>query len=134
MMRKTQLAFTIAALYSRPEHIEDFHVLAHLNRVLAFARCGRRCGKNYAASQQELIRAAFKLSAGATLRLLHARRKQPLRDRMVSYDPASGPDQSVECVFKRNYATGGLTLVSVNILSRKWQNSPWFYLDEWGWA
>lgn len=134
MIRKTPTALTITAIYSRHEHIEDFHVLSHLNRLRAFTRDGRRCGKTYAASQQELIRAAFKLSAGATLRLLHARRKQPLRDRMVSYDPASGPDQSVECVYKRNYATGGLTLVSVNILSRKWQNSPWFYLDEWPWA
>ncbi|MBH3260720.1 hypothetical protein I5R69_04035 [Serratia marcescens] len=131
---KKPIAIAIAALYPRHNHIQDLHVLAHLNRVLAFARCGRRCGKTYAASQQELIRAAFKLSAGTTLRLLHARRKQPLRDRMVSYDLASGPDQSVECVYKRNYATGGLTLVSVNILSRKWQNSPWFYLDEWPWA
>lgn len=128
---KKPIAIAIAALYPRHNHIQDLHVLAHLNRALAFAQCGRRCGKTYAASQQELIRAAFKLSAGATLRLLHVRRKQPLRDRMVSYDPASGPDQSVECVYKRNYATGGLTLVSVNILSRKW---PWFYLDEWPWA
>lgn len=133
-MLKTHVATAIAALNPHHNHIQDFHVLAHLNRVRAFAWGGRRCGKTCAASQQELIRAAFKLSAGATLRLLHARRKQPLRDRMVSYDPASGPDQSVECVYKRNYATGGLTLVSVNILSRKWQNSPWFYLDEWPWS
>ncbi|MBN5301025.1 hypothetical protein ACTVNX_03915 [Serratia nevei] len=133
-MLKTHVATAIAALNPHHNHIQDFHVLAHLNRVRAFTRDGRRCGKTYAARQQELIRAAFKLSAGATLRLLHARRKQPLMDRMVSYDPANGPDQSVECVFKRNYATGGLTLVSVNILSRKWQNSPWFYLDEWPWS
>lgn len=129
---KKPIAGAITALYPRHNHIEDFHVLAHLNRVRAFTWCGRRCGKTYAARQQELIRAAFKLSAGATLRLLHARRK-PQIGQIVSYDPAGGEDKSVECVFKRNYATGGLTLVSVNILSRKWQNSPWFYLDEWPW-
>jgi hypothetical protein len=125
MMRKTNAALVIAAILGRHDHIQNYHVQP------VFTCGGRRYGKTYAARQQELIRAAFKLSAGATLRLLHARRKQPLMDRIVSYDPASGPDQSVECVFKRNYATGGLTLVSVNILSRKWQNSPWFYLDEW---
>ncbi|EPE2788387.1 hypothetical protein ACSHMX_002792 [Serratia marcescens] len=130
-MKKT-IAVAIAALYPRHNHIEDFHVLAHLNRVRAFTWGGRCCGKTYAARQQELIRAAFKLSVGATLRLLHARRK-PQIGQIVSYDPAGGEDKSVECVFKRNYATGGLTLVSVNILSRKWQNSPWFYLDEWPW-
>ncbi|WP_075686364.1 hypothetical protein [Serratia marcescens] len=129
---KKPIAGAITALYPRHNHIEDFHVLAHLNRVRAFTWCGRRCGKTYAARQQELIRAAFKLSAGATLRLLHARRK-PQIGQIVSYDPAGGEGKSVECVFKRNYATGGLTLVSVNILSRKWQNSPWFYLDEWPW-
>ncbi|HFF8435622.1 hypothetical protein [Serratia marcescens] len=133
MMRKTNAALVIAAILGRHEHIEDFHVLAHLNRVRAFTWGGRRCGKTYTARQQELIRAAFKLSAGATLRLLHTRRK-PQKGRIFSYDPAGGDDKSVECVFKRNYATGGLTLVSVNILSRKWQNSPWFYLDEWPWA
>lgn len=132
MMRKTQLAFTIAALYNRHEHIDDFHVLSHLNRLRAFTWSGRRCGKTYVASQQELIRAAFKLSAGATLRLLHARRK-PQIGQISSYDPAGGEDKSVECVYKRNYATGGLTLVSVNISSGKWQDSPWFYFDEWPW-
>lgn len=130
---KKPIAVAITALYPRHNHIEDFYVLAHLNRVRAFAWGGRRCGKNYTVRQQELIRAAFKLSAGATLRLLHTRRK-PQKGRIFSYDPAGGDDKSVECVFKRNYATGGLTLVSVNILSRKWQNSPWFYLDEWPWA
>ncbi|PYA49168.1 hypothetical protein [Serratia marcescens] len=131
-MLKRYTATAIAALYPRHNHIEDFHVLAHLNRVRAFTWGGRCCGKTYAVRQQELIRAAFKLSAGATLRLLHARRK-PQIGQIVSYDPAGGEDKSVECVFKRNYATGGLTLVSVNILSRKWQNSPWFYFDEWPW-
>ncbi|CUY60097.1 hypothetical protein [Serratia marcescens] len=132
-MLKTPVATAIAALNPQHNHIQDFHVLAHLNRVRAFAWGGRRCGKTYAARQQELIRAAFKLSAGATLRLLHTRRN-PQKGRIFSYDLAGGEDKSVECVFKRNYATGGLTLVSVNILSRKWQNSPWFYLDEWPWA
>ncbi|HEJ8040651.1 TPA: hypothetical protein SMI51_000581 [Serratia marcescens] len=133
MMRKTNAALVIAAILGRNEHIEDFDVLAHLSRVRAFAWCGRRYGKTYAARQQELFRAAFKLSAGATRRLLHTRRK-PQKGRIFRYDLASGDDESVECVFKRNYATGGLTLVSVNILSRKWQNSPWLYLDEWPWA
>ncbi|HGE8473249.1 TPA: hypothetical protein ACGD7V_002829 [Serratia marcescens] len=82
MMRKTQLAFTIAALYSRHEHIDDFHVLSHLNRLRAFTWSDRRCGKTYAARQQELIRAAFKLSAGATLRLLHISRKPPFMARI----------------------------------------------------
>lgn len=132
-MRKTQLAFTIAALYSRHEHIDDFHVLSHLNRLRAFTWGGRRCGKTYAASQQELIRAAFKLSAGATLRLLHVRRKQSLTDLMVSYDPASGAGKSVECVFWRAPDTGALTLLSAENGQRKWCNSPWFYFDEWSW-
>ncbi|HID8215653.1 TPA: hypothetical protein ACXIGW_000125 [Serratia marcescens] len=82
MIRKTPAALTITAIYSRHEHIEDFHVLSHLNRVRAFACGGRRCGKTYAARQQELIRAAFKLSAGATLRLLHIRRKPPFMARI----------------------------------------------------
>ncbi|MGK8676402.1 hypothetical protein [Serratia marcescens] len=133
MMRKTQLAFTIAALYSRHEHIDDFHVLSHLNRLRAFTWGGRRCGKTYAASQQELIRAAFKLSAGATLRLLHVRRKQPLTDLMVSYDPASGAGKSVECVFWRDPDTGALTLLSAEDGPRKLRYSPWFYFDEWPW-
>ncbi|TXE33233.1 hypothetical protein FOT62_13750 [Serratia marcescens] len=133
MMRKTNAALVIAAILGRHEHIEDFHVLAHLNRVHAFAWGGRLCGKACAARQQELIRAAFKLSAGATLRFLHTRRKQQM-GQIFSYDPAGGEDKSVECVFKRNPATGGLTLVSVNVLSRKWQNSPCIYLDEWPWA
>ncbi|MGS4268692.1 hypothetical protein [Serratia marcescens] len=131
-MLKTPVATAIAALNPHHNHIQDFHVLAHLNRLRAFTWGGRRCGKTYAARQQELIRAAFKLSAGATLRLLHARRKQQM-GQISSYDSAGGEDKSVECVYKRNYATGGLTLVSVNISSGKWPDSPWFYLDEWPW-
>lgn len=132
-MLKTPVATAIAALNPHHNHIQDFHVLAHLNRVRAFACGGRRCGKTYAARQQELLRAAFKLSVGATLRLLHARRKQPLMDRMVSYDPASGPDQSVECVFWRDPDTGALTLLSAENGPRKLRYSPWFYFDEWPW-
>ena len=111
-MLKTYIATSIAALYPRHNNIQDLHVLAHLNRVRAFVWGGRRCGKTYAANQQELIRAAFKLSAGATLRLLHTRRKQHLMDRMVGYDPASGAGKSVECVFWRDPDTGALTLLS----------------------
>ncbi|WP_199637224.1 hypothetical protein JEM67_10395 [Serratia sp. PAMC26656] len=133
-MLKTYTATSIAALYPRHNHIQDFHVLAHLNRVHAFAWGDRRCGKTYAASQQELIRTAFQLSTGATLQLLHARRKQPLMDRMVGYDPASGAGKSVECVFWRDPDTGALTLLSAENGPRKWRNSPWFYFNEWPWA
>ncbi|MDS0826041.1 hypothetical protein [Serratia marcescens] len=126
MMRKTNAALVITAILGRHNHIQNYHVQP------VFTCGGRRYGKAYAARQQGLITDALQLSAGATLRLLHARRK-PQIGQIVSYDPAGGEDKSVECVFKRNYATGGLTLVSVNILSRKWQNSPWFYLDEWPW-
>ncbi|MGQ5972003.1 hypothetical protein ACUNG0_24095 [Serratia sp. IR-2025] len=130
---KKPIAVTIAALYPRHNHIQDLHVLAHLNQVRAFVWGGRRCGKTCATSQLELIRAAFKLSAGATLRLLHARRKQPLMDRMVGYDPASGAGKSVECVFWRDPDTGALTLLSVENGPRKVRYSPWFYFDEWPW-
>ncbi|WP_164095127.1 hypothetical protein [Serratia marcescens] len=130
---KTPIATAIAALYPRHNYIQDFHVLAHLYRRSVLTCGGRRYGKVYAARKRELIRHAFQLSAGATLRPLPVSRK-PQMERIVSYDPASGEDKSVECVFKRNPATGGLTLVSVNVLSRKWQDSPWFYLDEWPWA
>lgn len=128
-MLKTYTATSIAALYPRHNHIQDLHVLAHLNRVRAYVRGGRRCGKTYAASQQELIRAAFKLSTGATLRLLHSRRKQSLMGRMVGYDYAKrGAEKSVECVFWR------LTLLSAENGPHKWRNSPWFYFDKWPWA
>lgn len=133
-MLRLPIATAIAALNPRHNHIQDFHVLAHLNRVRAFAWGGRRCGKAYAASQQELIRAAFKLSVGATLRLLHVRRKLPLTDLTVSYDPASDAGKSVECVFWRDPYTGALTLLSAENGPRKWRNSPWFYFDEWPWA
>lgn len=132
-MLKTYTAASIAALYPRHNHIQNFHVLVHLNRVGAFAWSGRRCGKTYAANQQELISAAFNLSAGATLRLLHARRK-PQIGQIVSYDPAGGEDKSVECVFRRDPATGALTLLSVETVERKSHNSPWFYYDEWAWC
>lgn len=133
-MLKTYTATAIAALYPRHNHIQDFHVLAHLNRVRAFVWGGRRCGKIYAARQQELIRAAYKLSAGATLRLLPVNRKMPLMGGITSYDPASGIDKSIECVFKRDPATGALTLLSTETVERKPHNSPWFYYDEWVWA
>ncbi|WP_046687304.1 hypothetical protein [Serratia ureilytica] len=132
---KKPIAVAIAALYPRHNHIQDFHVLAHLNRVRALAWGGRRSGKTYAARQQELSRAAFKLSTGATLRLLHSRRKQSLMDRMVGYDHAKrGAEKSVECVFWRDPDTGSLTLLSAENGPRKWRNSPWFYFDEWPWA
>ncbi len=81
-MLKTPIATAIAALNPRHNHIQDFHVLAHLNRVRAFTWGGRRCGKTFAARQRELIRAAFKLSTGATLRLLHISRKPPFMARI----------------------------------------------------
>jgi len=129
---KKPIAAAIAALYPWRNHIQDFHGLANLNRVRALAWGGRRSGKTYAARQQELSRAAFKLSTGATLRLLHARRK-PQIGQIVSYDPAGGEDKSVECVFRRDPATGALTLLSAETVERKPYNSPWFYYDEWAW-
>lgn len=129
MMRKTPTALTITAIYSRHEHIEDFHVLSHLNRVRAFTWGGRRCGKTYAASQQELIRAAFKLSTGATLRLLHVRRKPAIMERIVGYDPGYG-DQAAECVFLRDPINGTFTLLSAKTVERI-ESQPWIRYDGW---
>ncbi|CAI2488499.1 Uncharacterised protein [Serratia ficaria] len=74
-------------------------------------------------------REALQTPAGATLRLLHVRRKLPILGRV---DRASGEGKSVECVFKRT-ATGDLTLLSAETVERKPHNSPWFYYDEWAW-
>lgn len=127
MMRKTNVALVIAAILGRHNHIQNYHVRP------VFTCGGRRYGKTYAARQQGLITDALQLSAGATLRLLHVRRKQPLTELMVSYDPASGADQSVECVFWRDPDTGALTLLSAENSPRQLRNSPWFYFDEWAW-
>lgn len=127
MMRKTNAALVIAAILGRHDHIQNYHVQP------VFTCGGRRYGKTYAARQQGLITDAIQLSAGATLRLLHVRRKQPLTDLMVSYDPASGAEKSVECVFWRDPDTGALTLLSAENSPRKLRNSPWFYFDEWPW-
>ncbi|MGP2932660.1 hypothetical protein [Serratia nevei] len=127
MMRKTNAALVIAAILGRHNHIQNYHVQP------VFTCGGRRYGKAYAARQQGLITDALQLSAGATLRLLHARRK-PQIGQIVSYDPAGGEDKSVECVFRRDPATGALTLLSAETVERKPYNSPWFYYDEWAWC
>ncbi|HEJ6947771.1 hypothetical protein [Serratia marcescens] len=126
---KKSIAVAIAALYPRHNHIQDFHVLAHLNRVRALAWGGRRSGKTYAARQQELIRAAFKLSAGATLRLLTISRKPALMERIVGYDPGYG-DQAAECVFLRDPINGTFTLLSAKTVERI-ESQPWIRYDGW---
>jgi hypothetical protein len=131
MMRKTQAALTIATLYSRYEHIQDFHVLTRLNRERAFNWGGRRCGKTYAARQRELIRAAFQLSAGATLKLLPLSRKLPLIERIVGYDPGDGEEKAAECVFLRDPITGVFTLLSANTVERRPDSQPWISFDGW---
>ncbi|HGM5909654.1 TPA: hypothetical protein ACXI1U_002472 [Serratia marcescens] len=128
-MLKTPVATAIAALNPHHNHIQDFHVLAHLNRVRAFACGGRRCGKTYAARQQELIRAAFKLSAGATLRLLTISRKPAIMERIVGYDPGYG-DQAAECVFLRDPINGTFTLLSAKTVERI-ESQPWIRYDGW---
>ncbi|HGM6900733.1 hypothetical protein ACJ8J8_18135 [Serratia sp. CY48663] len=127
---KKPIAVAITALYPRHNHIEDFHVLAHLNRLRAFTWGGRRCGKTYAASQQELIRAAFKLSMGATLRLFHVRRKSALMERIVGYDPGYGEEKAAECVFLRDPINGTFTLLSAKTVERI-ESQPWIRYDGW---
>lgn len=128
-MRRLSIAKAIEAKFGRRQHPHDSYIAAYINRHYLGIR-GRSCGKAYLSNQQHLTQQTLRLSTGATLKFLQRERSS----RLVSYDPASGEDKSVECVFKRNPATGGLTLVSVNVLSRKWQDSPWFYLDEWPWS
>lgn len=130
-MLKTSIATLIAALYPRHNYIQDFHVLAYFHRRPVFTCGGRRYGKVYAARQRELIREALQLPAGATLRLLYIRRNQPILGRIVR---ARGEGKSVECVFKRDPATGDLTLLSAETVERKSLTSPWFYYDEWAWC
>ncbi|WP_337049247.1 hypothetical protein [Serratia fonticola] len=132
-LTKRPSAIAIDVAYARHQYQPDSYIAAYINRHYLSSR-GRSCGKTYFANQQYLLHQARRLSAGATLKFLQHEKPSCLIQRIISYDPASDEDKSVECVFKRNLATGDLTLVSANVLSRKWQNSPWFYLDEWPWA
>ena len=65
-------------------------------------------------------------------------RKQKDRQRqhvqqITSYDPGNGEEKAVECVFRRDLATGALTLMSSDIVERKVGDRPMLTIDEWPW-